>query len=424
MNDLPRQRLHELVARRSKIKATKHRDPVVHAATFRKQLQKLVGDDHITEVNVLTAAVRDQIPADIKAWPHGTPIAEHLDRLSARLAEHHALREDAARWAVEAWAEALGVLEMPEPEHAAEPESSLFFSTWDMQVLKRSMNDPLASWEPLPDKTPGSVSIPPQCDLGLRPAGVKYTNLRLWTESFDAPERVRYLDLSGARLIDSAVESLRCFTNLEVLNLASTSITGEGLVHLAALPLKELNLANCNMLSDQGLSSVSKLSQLRHVDLSRDTAITHLGIQHLQQLPQLHTLILDGCATLSEEVLAQLAVFPQLEELDLSRTSMTGIGLLYFRRNRKLRILALDGCRQLQDDHVAHLLHLGSLESLALQDNAITDRALDHVAKLPELRWLYLHNCMGVSQERITALRNQGISVILNHRPPITLGSV
>ncbi len=63
------------------------------------------------EVNVLVAAAKARVGVDLLAAPASTPRAALLARLARRLADDHAIVEEAARWAVDTWAIALGLVQ-------------------------------------------------------------------------------------------------------------------------------------------------------------------------------------------------------------------------------------------------------------------------------------------------------------------------
>jgi hypothetical protein len=62
------------------------------------------------EVHTLASAAREGVPAELLAAKSGAASALVLARLAKRLQDNLGLAEDAARWAVESWALALGVL--------------------------------------------------------------------------------------------------------------------------------------------------------------------------------------------------------------------------------------------------------------------------------------------------------------------------
>ncbi|HRU94961.1 MAG TPA: hypothetical protein P5195_07030 [Anaerolineae bacterium] len=441
MNELVRQKLRELVQQRQAIKAAKGHDPVLHGGTCRRQLEKLCGDGCLTEINVLTTAVRDQIPADIEAWPAGAPIAEHLERLTAQFMEHYALREDAARWAVEAWAEALGMAgaapslippPAPDPTPAGAAPSRftpspvtgapLLFSTWRMTVLTRPRGGAHEEWV-VKGESPPPFTPSPGEDLGVRPEGLDYPQIGLWASSFRMPERIRYLDLSDRALFDPYLDCLTLFTGLMELNLERTDITGEGLSSLQDQPLTWLSLQACKNLSDKGLEAVGRLRNLQYLDLSDCNGITAQGLWHLRALTELRVLRLERCTLLQEETLAPLAAIPRLEELDLSETRISGVGFLHFHHNRVLRRLSLEGCKRVTSETVVHLLNLEALEVLHLGWTAMGDEALEHLKALPNLRKLDVSGCTRLTGDKLDELRRHGVRVFSGESPVILGGA-
>lgn len=441
MNELARQKLRELVQQRQAIKAAKGHDPVLHGGTCRRQLEKLCGDGCLTEINVLTTAVRDQIPADIEAWPAGAPIAEHLERLTAQFMEHYALREDAARWAVEAWAEALGVAgaapslippPAPDPTPAGAVPSlltpppvtgaPLLFSTWRMTVLTRPRGGAHEEWV-VKGESPPPFTPSPGEDLGVRPEGLDYPQIGLWASSFRMPERIRYLDLSDKALFDPYLDCLTLFTGLMELNLERTDITGEGLSSLQDQPLTWLSLQACKNLSDKGLEAVGRLRNLQYLDLSDCNGITAQGLWHLRALTDLRVLRLERCTLLQEETLAPLAAIPRLEELDLSETRISGVGFLHFHHNRVLRRLSLEGCKRVTSETVVHLLNLEALEVLHLGWTAMGDEALEYLKALPNLRKLDVSGCTRLTGDKLDELRRRSVRVFSGESPVILGGA-
>jgi hypothetical protein len=68
------------------------------------------GGQYRREIFVLTSAVREGVAAELLAGPGPLPLSAHVAQLRRRLEEHLALTPDAAAWAVESWAIALGVV--------------------------------------------------------------------------------------------------------------------------------------------------------------------------------------------------------------------------------------------------------------------------------------------------------------------------
>ncbi|HWT00894.1 MAG TPA: hypothetical protein VN256_11665 [Pyrinomonadaceae bacterium] len=101
MNDAPRETLRELIARHG-------RDLCSDARRCEGLLRDLCGE-HRREINLLVGALRERVPLDLMAAQGSVPRGLLLTRLSRRLEDQLAVTEEAARWAVDSWALALGV---------------------------------------------------------------------------------------------------------------------------------------------------------------------------------------------------------------------------------------------------------------------------------------------------------------------------
>lgn len=100
MNDLPRKTLSEIIRQHG---ASLCDDPL----RCEGLLRDLCGD-HRREIYVLVAALKERVPADLLGSQGHIPKEVIWARLTKRLMDELALTEDAARWAVESWALALG----------------------------------------------------------------------------------------------------------------------------------------------------------------------------------------------------------------------------------------------------------------------------------------------------------------------------
>jgi len=107
MNNLPRQKLCEIIAQYGH---SLRDDP--------RRTEALLRDfcgEYKREIFVLVSALRERVAADLLTLQDSMPHEVLLARLTKRLQDDLALAEDAARWAVESWALALGVIEHPLP---------------------------------------------------------------------------------------------------------------------------------------------------------------------------------------------------------------------------------------------------------------------------------------------------------------------
>lgn len=112
MNDLPRQKLIEIVRR--------HGKSIVGDA---RRAEGLFRDNFAgfrREISVLTMAVEEGVAQDLAALAPNSPRQVLLARLKQRLIDNLALSDEAARWSVESWALALGVISVDDLNAAQE----------------------------------------------------------------------------------------------------------------------------------------------------------------------------------------------------------------------------------------------------------------------------------------------------------------
>ena len=102
MNDLPRQKLGEIVA--------KHGASIVDNPRRCEGLLRDYCGKFRREVSVLTMALEERVALDLLAAAKTTPRQVLLGRLTQRLCDNLALSDQAAQWAVNSWAFALGLV--------------------------------------------------------------------------------------------------------------------------------------------------------------------------------------------------------------------------------------------------------------------------------------------------------------------------
>lgn len=81
-----------------------------------RRLEALLRDlcpEHTREINLLAGAARERVPADLLAASGAQPVGILAGRLIGRLRDHLGVTDEAAQWAVETWALALGVQPLP-----------------------------------------------------------------------------------------------------------------------------------------------------------------------------------------------------------------------------------------------------------------------------------------------------------------------
>ncbi|MUG96833.1 hypothetical protein F7734_32630 [Scytonema sp. UIC 10036] len=114
MNDIPRQKLCEIIIQYGRSVCD---DPL--------RLEGLLRDfcgQHRREIFILVSTLKEKVPAELLSSKNSVPQEVLLARLSKRIQENLGFAEDTARWAVESWALALGVLSSTTSHQQKPPE--------------------------------------------------------------------------------------------------------------------------------------------------------------------------------------------------------------------------------------------------------------------------------------------------------------
>ena len=102
MNNVPRQTLRQIIA--------KHGQGLCSDARRCEGLLKDLCGEYRREINVLINALEERIPLDLLAAGNSMPRELLLGKLTRRLEDNLGLTPEAALWAVDSWALALGIL--------------------------------------------------------------------------------------------------------------------------------------------------------------------------------------------------------------------------------------------------------------------------------------------------------------------------
>ncbi len=207
-------------------------------------------------------------------------------------------------------------------------------------------------------------------------------------------ERLKELGLKSRLVTDRGLAVLAKLPPLRSLQLCYAEVTPTG---LGGLPIDELTsltvewtikigtnlgfLRRCKDLETLGLRiSGTNDAQLRHVgvlghltklDVAHNSpderfgvteAVTDDGVAHLRDMPNLHTLYLEGTAV-TDRCAEHLRTLPNLKKLSIGQSAIT-------------------------DRFVAEISSMHQLEDLSLMGSEVTNRAFDYLADLPDLKVL------------------------------------
>jgi len=244
---------------------------------------------------------------------------------------------------------------------------------------------------------------------------------------------LRFVVLSyNSSLTDEGMKHLAAIPKLEALDLSGRrlgNVTAAGLQQLSlATGLRTLDLSDCPLDLDAGLDGFEKLLALESLDLS-DTSVSSEGLRHLVLCDRLAALDLSRCAKLDGTALALLATLRGLTHLEASRLPLRDAELTHLGRMKLLRALDIDQtpiteavaiaiarCRDLEqlslsfcnvtDECLAHLATLPNLAELDLAGNDdITDDGLARLGAAQSLRRIDLNVCDGITKAGVSALR-------------------
>ena len=116
MNDLPRHTLARLISEHGRV-----------ICDAPKRVEALLRDlcgAHRREINIIVGALEERVAADLMSAGNSVPREVLLARLAARLRDNLAYTPEAARWGVETWAFALGIISEAELQERARAEAA------------------------------------------------------------------------------------------------------------------------------------------------------------------------------------------------------------------------------------------------------------------------------------------------------------
>jgi hypothetical protein len=111
MNDLPRHTLARII--------TEHGRAICDAPNRVEGLLRDLCGAHRREINIIIGALEERVAVDLISAGNSVPREVLLARLAARLRDNLAYTAEAARWGVETWAFALGVMSEAEIQERA-----------------------------------------------------------------------------------------------------------------------------------------------------------------------------------------------------------------------------------------------------------------------------------------------------------------
>lgn len=190
---------------------------------------------------------------------------------------------------------------------------------------------------------------------------------------------------------------LQNLDKLETLDFTQPLITDDELTRLSSLKnLKKLNISECYKITDKGLKELRSLENLEELDLS-SYHITNEVLEHLSHLKELKILRLNDYNPLTNGGISHLRHLEKLKTLEWHKVSasyfFTTEDLAAIGRLSHLEALSLSFCEIFTDTGIQHLLSLKKLRALHLfAYNYAEAQKISHLFQhLPNLHLSYRH---------------------------------
>lgn len=236
----------------------------------------------------------------------------------------------------------------------------------------------------------------------IRKLSLNCLTLRMCTSISDAAlvylgqiNSLEYLDLSGChRITNEGLSTLSNLTNLKKINLTNCASL-ESIETLSNyLSVTNLNLTRCQNIRQLPTDFFITLTRLIKLDMT-STKINNLYLQEWSKLTSLEILLLKDCTIVSSKMLAHLP------------------------HQHQLRILNLRGCINVDDSGLKKISKSLTLKELDISFcNKITANGLEFIKKIKTLRKLKLISCHLISNDDLDRYkRESSIQEVIKYSP-------
>ena len=165
-----------------------------------------------------------------------------------------------------------------------ELEANTFSSVLPIIVYRYQPGQHPSEWREV-DRGPGIFHLDLTDQAVIRARNIDDRGVALLTQEIGARSWITFINLSENRKVtDEGVRLLAELKQITGLNLSSCSLNDGGLSYLSSLAhLQHLNLSFCNRITDVGLKHIRKLSRLTYLDLQGCVKVTQKGIALLDR---------------------------------------------------------------------------------------------------------------------------------------------
>jgi len=191
----------------------------------------------------------------------------------------------------------------------------------------------------------------------------------------------------GPKPRDACMKHITRLTGLKRLEIMYTDITARGIQQIEKLKSLE-TLVIAGKLDDAGLAVISKLPSLKYLYIQHQSQITNAGMRHLDRLKGLEELVISG-DMVGDEGLVHLSKLPRLRYLKLHGQRFTDEGMIHLRKIPNLKSLQVYRLTQLTDKALMHISACDNLETVSFHFNEnITDKGAEYLSTMKSLKRL------------------------------------
>ncbi|XP_075936359.1 uncharacterized protein LOC142937369 [Anarhichas minor] len=232
--------------------------------------------------------------------------------------------------------------------------------------------------------TEATLAVLPTCVPQLRLLSIKQTKVSD-VSALAELSILQTLILDGTCVTESSLEHLATHPALSSLSVAGIPVADgdHALQIISGLKLTQLTLPGRHLVTDSGLSFLSRLSLLLELDLTDYTQVTDQGVCQLSTMNRLKKLSLSN-TQVTDAGLPSLRGLQELQELCLDRTAVTSRGVAELVTCLPhLQVLGL-ASTQVGDTVVRRgLIRCNQLVKLNLSRTRITDHGLKFLKNMP-----------------------------------------
>lgn len=190
----------------------------------------------------------------------------------------------------------------------------------------------------------------PQCLLKLPPDGIDYINLK-FTAMADADESVsdrlipyvhhlaglKGIDLDQSETTDAGLAKLGTMPELRALALAETLVTGKCLGQLTGCKKLEALRFGKGTIDNDSLRYLKEFPQLVNLELSR-TNLSLRGLEHVSKCTKLRSLDINENSAIDDRAVPLLLKLSKLEHLYIKHTKISFAGVMQLSKMGLIKI--------------------------------------------------------------------------------------